>query len=237
MSLCKIFIRLPRVTMKKCHPLPQGWTSNQIQLKCPGRIVDHEVACHLKDRLFHGVHKHIRDLIQYLHSNPETTYSQLMVAARKAESEMEDAKEKVRAQSSTATKVADGSKELSDQIARLMATLNRAEQGTCPVTAPNSPRDRGHGRGWMDRNTPACPSSHNGCTGLGQNTSAHSSSASRVATASQSRVSTQALKGAQGNAQNTKDSITLQCFMCQGWGHVARECATLAKLLNKDGGN
>ena len=38
-------------------------TLNQIWLKCPKRIVDHEVACHLKDPLFHGVHKHIRDLI------------------------------------------------------------------------------------------------------------------------------------------------------------------------------
>ena len=72
-------------------------TLNQIRLKCPRRIVDCEVMCHLKDWLFHGVHKNIRDSIRYLHSDPETTYSQLMVAARKAESEMEDAKEKVRA--------------------------------------------------------------------------------------------------------------------------------------------
>ena len=42
------------------------------------------------------VHKHIRDSIRYLHSNPKTTYCQLMVAARKDESEMEDAKEKVK---------------------------------------------------------------------------------------------------------------------------------------------
>ena len=38
-------------------------TLNQIWLKCSGRIADHEVACHLKDQLFYGVHKHIRDLI------------------------------------------------------------------------------------------------------------------------------------------------------------------------------
>ena len=70
-------------------------TLNQIRLKCPGRIVNHKVACHLKDQLFHGVCKHIRDSIRYLHSNPETTtYFQLMVAARKAESEMEDAQRK-----------------------------------------------------------------------------------------------------------------------------------------------
>ena len=101
---------------------------------------------------------------------------------------MENAKEKVRVRSSAATEVADGSKELGDQIARLMATLNRAEQGTCPATTPNSPRHRGHGRGQMNRSTLVYLSSHNGQTGLGQNTSAHSSSAaSRVTTASQSR--------------------------------------------------
>ena len=122
-------------------------TLNQIWLKCPGRIVDCKVACHLKDLLFHGVCKHIGDSIRYVHSNPETTYSQLMVAARKAESKTEDAKEKVRARSSAATEVTDSSKELGDQITRLMATPNRAEQGTHYATTPNSPRHRGHRRG------------------------------------------------------------------------------------------
>ena len=161
-----------------------------------------------------------------------------MVAVRKAESEMEDAKEKVRARSSTATEVTDGSKELGDKITRLMATLTRAEQGSHHASIPNSPRHRGHGRGLMDRNIPAHPSSHNGWTGLGQSTSTRSSSsASRVATASQNRGSTQALTGAQGNAPNMKDPNALQCFRCQGWGHMARECATPAMPLNKDGGN
>ena len=151
---------------------------------------------------------------------------------------MEDAKEKVRARSSAATEVTDGSKELSKQIAMLMATLNRAELGTCPVTTSNSPRHWGHGRGQMDRNTPAHPSSHNGQTGLGQNTPACSSSAaSGVATASQGRGSTQALTCAKGNAQNMKVSSTLQCFRCQGLGHIARECATPEKAIIQKWGN
>ena len=120
----------------------------------------------------------------------------------------------------------------------LMAALTRAEQGSHPASTPNSPRHRGCGRWRMDRNTPAHPSSHNGQTGLGQNTSARSSSAaSWVVTASQSRGSTQVLAGAQGNAQNMKDPNALQCFKCQGWGHMARECATPAKPLNNDRGN
>ena len=141
-------------------------TLNQIWLKCPRRIVDCEVACHLKDRLFHRVCKHIRVSIRYLHGNPETIYSQLMVAARKAKSKTEDAKEKVRAWSSAATDMSDGSKELDDQIAGLMTALNWAEQGTHPASTPNSPRHRGCGRGQTDRNTTGCPTSHNGWTGL-----------------------------------------------------------------------
>ena len=103
-------------------------TLNQIWLRCPGRIVDCEVVCHLKDQLFNGVHKHIQDSIRYLHGNPKTMYSQLMVTARKAKSESGDAKERVRAWSSAATEVSDGSKELGNQIARLMAALNREER-------------------------------------------------------------------------------------------------------------
>ena len=118
-------------------------TFNQIRLKCPSRIADNKVAWNLKDQLLHGVCKHIRDSISYLHSNPETTYSQLMVVARKVESETKDAKEKVRGRSSTATEVTDSSKELADQMTRLMATLTRAEQSTPPATTPKQSQAQG----------------------------------------------------------------------------------------------
>ena len=108
-----------------------------------------------------GVYKHIWDSIRYLYSNPKTTYSQLMVTACKAESKMEEAKDKVRARSAAATEAVDGSKELGNQIVRLLAALIRADQGNHPTSAPNSPRHRGCGRGQMDRNTPTCPSSYN----------------------------------------------------------------------------
>ena len=96
-----------------------------------------------------------------------------MVTARRAKSKTEETK--VKARSAAATEVPSGSKELGDQIVRLMATLARAEQGSCPASAPSSPRHRGHGRGQKDWNTSVCPNSHNGQTGLEQ-TSTHSSS-------------------------------------------------------------
>ena len=37
--------------------------------------------------------------------------------------------------------------------------------------------------------------------------------------------------GVQGGMQGAQ-----QCFRCQGWGHMAQECATLATQLNKEGG-
>ena len=133
-------------------------TLNQITIKCPGRIADHEVIPWVK--------KHVRDSVRYLYSNPQTTYSKLVVMARRAESKTEETKVKVR--SAAATEVPSGSKELGDQIVRLMATLTRAEQNSCSASAPSSPRHRGCGRGWTDRNTSVCPNSHNGQTGLGQ---------------------------------------------------------------------
>ena len=64
-----------------------------------------------------------------------------MVAARRAESEMEETK--VKAWSAAATEVPTGSKELGDQIARLMAALTRAEQSTRSVSAPQQSMAQG----------------------------------------------------------------------------------------------
>ena len=139
--------------------------------------------------------------------------------------------------SAATTEVPSSSKELGDQIARLMAALTRAEQGSHPASAPNSPRHRGHGRGWTDRNTPVCPSSHNGQTGLGQTTSTHSSSiTNRAGVKSPHKGNQHVQNGVQGGTQGTRGSNSLQCFRCQGWGHMARECATLAAPLNREWG-
>ena len=130
-------------------------TLNQIRIKCPGRIANHEVSSHLKDQLSHGVKKHVRDSVRYLNSNPQTTYSELVVTARRAESETKETKVKPR--SATATEVPSGSKELGDQIARLMATLTRAEQSSHSASAPLQPKAQGSCEG-MDGQEHFCPS-------------------------------------------------------------------------------
>ena len=176
-------------------------TLNQIRLRCPGQITDHKVPWHLKEQLFHRVQKHVRDSIRYLYGNSETTYSELVVTAHRVESKMEETKETVKARSGAATEVTSGSKELGDQISRLMAALTRVEQSSCPASAPNSPRHRGHGRGWVDRNTPVCTSFHNGWTGLGQTASIYSSSTTnRESNESQRRGNIWVQNGTQGGA-------------------------------------
>ena len=115
-------------------------------------------------------------------------YSQLMVAACKAESKNEEVQDKVQARSAVTTKSVEGASELGNQIARLMAALTRAGQGNSPGSAPSGPRHRGHGGGRTDRTTSGCPNSHNSQTGLGQIASACSVSAGhRTETAGQSQ--------------------------------------------------
>ena len=97
-----------------------------------------------------------------------------MVAAQKAESKNEEIWDKVRARSPVVTDSGEGTTELGLQIAKLIAALTKAGQGSNPASAPSRPRERGHGRGCADRGTPGHPSSHNGQTGFGQTASDHS---------------------------------------------------------------
>ena len=110
-----------------------------------------EVQQHLRDCLFHKVHKHIQDSIRYLYSIPRTSYSQLMVATQKAESKNEEIQDKVRARAAVAINSGERTTELRQQIAKLMAALIKAGEGSNSASAPSSPRERGCGRGHADR--------------------------------------------------------------------------------------
>ena len=161
--------------------------------------------------------------MRYLYSNPQTTYPELVVAARRAESKTEETKVKV--QSAAATEVPSGSKELGDQIVWLMAALTMAEQSTRSASAPSSPRHRvmgGEGQTGKLLFTPtptmvrpawAKPPLASPCKG-NQNV--------------QTNV--------QDSTQGAQSSSSLQCYRCQGWGHMARECTTPAVPLNREGG-
>ena len=147
-------------------------TLNQIQLQCHRWMTAMEVQQHLKDYLFHGVHKHIHDSISYLYSAPDTSYSQLLVTTRMVESENEETQEKVRA--AVTSNLGEGMAELSQQIAKFMVALTQTGQGSSPSITPGSPSEFGHRWGQGGRSTPSHPNSYNGRGGPGQTTQAHS---------------------------------------------------------------
>ena len=221
--LMQIFYKVMKGNHKKVPSFATGLegTLNQTRLQCPRRITDQEVQQHLKDCLFHGVCKHIIDSIRYLYSNPGTTYSQLMIAAYKAESENEEAHDNIRARSAMTTEPTEGTMELGHQIAKLMAALTRARQSNSPTSTPNSPRQRGHGRGQMDRSIPGHPSSHTGQTDLGQIASVCSASVSHGTGTTTSRDQGWSTQGYKEGTTHRKDLSSFQCFGCQGWGHMA----------------
>ena len=49
-----------------------------------------EVQQHLRDRLFHGLHKQLSDLMCYFYDDAWITYPELVKVARKAKSEQKD---------------------------------------------------------------------------------------------------------------------------------------------------
>ena len=55
-----------------------------MQLQLPERYAD---DMSLKDRLFYGMHQHMKDSLQYLYTKPETSYADLLKAGYAAEIE------------------------------------------------------------------------------------------------------------------------------------------------------
>ena len=62
---------------------------NEIKVQYPEKFTNGETETSLRDRLFHGMRKSIRDTIRFQFSNPDIGYAELLVAARKAEAEEE----------------------------------------------------------------------------------------------------------------------------------------------------
>ena len=91
------------ILMQNIYTLQQGKTEkvtlyvtlleealNVVQQEYLTILSTNEVQQHLRDRLFHGLHKQLRDSMCYLYDDARITYPQPVTAAQKAESEHED---------------------------------------------------------------------------------------------------------------------------------------------------
>ena len=54
---------------------------NAVQQEYPRMLSVNEVQQHLRDRLFHGLHKQLRDSMHYLYDDVWITYPQLVTVA------------------------------------------------------------------------------------------------------------------------------------------------------------
>ena len=162
-----------------------------------------------------------------------------MVTAHKAKSKNEEIWDKVRARATVATDPGEGIAELGQQIARLMAALTEAGQGSNLSSTPGNPQERGCGRAEMVV-TPQSPNSHYGRSGPGQATPAHSLPTGCGTWGNGKRSNDQNNQGTgrrrEGTA-NRLDPNSLQCFRCQEWSQMVRECPTPASALNQPRGN
>ena len=86
-------------------------------------ISDAQAKIKLQDRLFYGVLKTLRDSIQYLYNNPIVTYTQSLVAARKAEAEVSDSKTGFMTTKATAATANDELVGLKQQVSDLVAVV------------------------------------------------------------------------------------------------------------------
>ena len=110
--------------MRKFKAMPLEWKIFKSDLsKFPGMISNAEAEVKLRDRLFYGVLKTLRGSIRYLYDNPTVTYTQLLVAARKAEAEVNDGK--LRTMTITAKVATDNDKlvGLKQQVSDLVAVV------------------------------------------------------------------------------------------------------------------
>ena len=57
---------------------------NAIKQQHPHTMTEEEGIKHLKDHLFHGLKPNIHNSLHYMYNKPDSQYSQLVMAARKA---------------------------------------------------------------------------------------------------------------------------------------------------------
>ena len=106
-------------------------------------ISNPEADIKLRDRLFYGVPKTLRGSITYLYDNPTVTYTQLLIAARKAEAEVSDGRLGTMAIQAKAATANDELVSLKQQVSNLVAVVkaNHVQGNSKGTTQQNGPKN------------------------------------------------------------------------------------------------
>jgi hypothetical protein len=100
----------------------------QIRLRYPDLVLEKDRDAHLRDRLFYGMHKNLRDSIRFMYENAEIKFQQLMLAARRAESESIDRKVLPKVAKATVVDRDSSLDELKHQMTQLMSAVTLGPQ-------------------------------------------------------------------------------------------------------------
>ena len=104
---------------------------------------DAEAEVKLRDRLFYGVLKALRDRIWYFYDDPGVTYMQLLVAAREAEPKVSDSKTGTMTIKAKAATANDELLSLKQQVSDLVAVVkaNHVWENPKWITQQNDQRN------------------------------------------------------------------------------------------------
>ena len=88
-TLIQEFFHIPQGKSEKVQTfvLHLEWAMKAIRQQYPYAMTEEEGHRHLKDCLFHGLKPNLCNAIHYLYDKPDSQYSQLVMASRKAEME------------------------------------------------------------------------------------------------------------------------------------------------------
>ena len=123
---------------------------NKLRLRYPQKIAEGDVGKQLKDQLFYRMQKPLQDSVCcYIYDNPAVTYTQLMLAAHKAETEVVEPKtgKTVISKSATIENDKNGStsiiEEMQKQFANIKSLVTKKGQSSDHSNGPKkgSPKD------------------------------------------------------------------------------------------------
>ena len=207
MFWCRMSMEWTKGKLRRCKYLPLEAFHNQIHVWFPHLLSDHEMQKHLRDRLFYGVHKTLRESIRYVWWSKYFLHSAISCFSeswnRSVRGKMVTATTNIKAKvAASQTGDNDELENLHQQVANLVTVVN-----------PTQFNSNGNKKGQ--------PGNHSSRSNGSQANAATGPLAPRVN-----------INGPQPSAAGPYhgDQRPTQCYKCRGKGHVWWQCPTPTPL-------